>query len=183
MDITHIKDLLPDPRNARKHTPRNIQMIEESLQQVGSARSIVVDEDNVVLAGNGVIEAAGNVGMEGVKVVDATGEEIIAIRRSNLTDDQKMRLALFDNRTSELAMWDEAVIAELAKEIDLSDFFYADELAALLGTATTDGQDDSSPQLGDLEYRVVVDCKDEQEQADLLARLEGEGYRVRALMS
>jgi len=56
--IDHIGQLKPDPRNARKHNPRNIGMIEAALHEVGAARSIVIDEDGVVLAGNGVVEAA-----------------------------------------------------------------------------------------------------------------------------
>ena len=54
----HIKHLVPDPENARKHNPKNIGVIVESLHAVGAARSIVIDEDNRILAGNGVIEAS-----------------------------------------------------------------------------------------------------------------------------
>ena len=58
MSETTLADLIPDPRNAREHNPRNIGMIVDSLHQVGAARSIVIDENNVILAGNGVVEAA-----------------------------------------------------------------------------------------------------------------------------
>lgn len=114
--ITHIKDLLPDPRNARKHNPANIGMISDSLQEVGAARSIVIDEKGMVLAGNGVLEAAGAVGITKLQVVDADGETIIAVRRKGLTAKQKKRLALFDNRTGELADWDTEILASLAEE-------------------------------------------------------------------
>lgn len=43
MKIDHLKDLTPDKRNARKHNPRNIGMIVDSLHEVGAARSIVID--------------------------------------------------------------------------------------------------------------------------------------------
>lgn len=55
----HIKDLVPDPENRRKHNARNIGMVVDTLQSVGAARSIVIDENNVILAGNGVTQAAG----------------------------------------------------------------------------------------------------------------------------
>ena len=55
------------------------------LQEVGAARSIVIDEKGVVLAGNATIKAAGQAGLARVKVVDADGSEIIAVRRRNLT--------------------------------------------------------------------------------------------------
>src|SRR5438105_4426082 len=102
-DVTHIGDLQPDPKNARRHNPRNIGMIASALQEVGAARSIVIDEDNNILAGNGTIEAAAQVGIERVRVVEADGNEIIAVRRSGLSKRDKKRLALFDNRSAELA--------------------------------------------------------------------------------
>src|SRR5437868_3621944 len=88
--ITHIGQLRQQPEglNARKHTPRNIGMIASALQEVGAARSIVIDEDGEILAGNGTIEAAGQVGIERVRVVDAEGDEIIAVRRSGLSQEQ-----------------------------------------------------------------------------------------------
>ncbi|MBP8974408.1 MAG: DNA modification methylase [Anaerolineae bacterium] len=111
--ISNIADLKPDSKNARKHNQRNLNMIVDALHEVGAARSIVIDENGVILAGNGVVEAAADAGIERVQVVDADGETIIAVRRTGLTDKQKTRLALLDNRTAELADWDaEAIAAE-----------------------------------------------------------------------
>jgi ParB-like chromosome segregation protein Spo0J len=132
MDITHLRDLKPDPRNARRHTPRNTGMIEKALGEVGAARSIVVDEDGVVLAGNATVEAAAAAGIDRVQVVDADGETIIAVRRTGLTPEQKTRLALYDNRTAELAEWDVDVLKGLGDEIDLSGLWGEDELAEVL---------------------------------------------------
>jgi len=108
-------------------------MIESAMREVGAARSIVVDEDGVILAGNATVEAAAQVGMTRVITVDADGETLVAVRRSGLTPAQKTRLALFDNRTAELAEWDEDVLAELEGEgIDLSDLFRDGELDGIL---------------------------------------------------
>jgi len=52
MTDTTLASLRPDPNNARRHTPRNVGMIETALREVGAARSIVIDEDGVILAGN-----------------------------------------------------------------------------------------------------------------------------------
>jgi len=109
-------DLTPDPRNARRHTSRNVGLIERALQEVGAARSIVIDEEGTVLAGNATIDAAAQAGIERVHVVDADGHTLIAVRRSGLTPEQKTRLALYDNRAAELAVWDESVLADLVKE-------------------------------------------------------------------
>ena len=132
-DPTHIKDLTPDPNNRRKHTSRNIGMIVDSLHDVGASRSIVIDENNEVLAGNATIDAAGEAGITKVRVVDASGEEIIAVRRVGLSDAQKIKLAISDNRSAEIAEWDtEQLQQDISSGVDLSSFFYEDELSALL---------------------------------------------------
>lgn len=130
---THIKDLLPDPTNRRSHNPRNIGMVVDALQTVGAARSIVIDEGNVILAGNGVIEAAGEAGITRLRVVEADGQEIIAVRRKGLTAAQKRHLAIADNRGAELATWNlEQLAADLKNGEDLSAFFFDEELKTLL---------------------------------------------------
>jgi ParB family transcriptional regulator, chromosome partitioning protein len=130
--ITALSDLTPDPQNARKHNPRNIGQVQNSLQKYGAARSIVIDENGQIIAGHGVVEAAALAGIERVQVVDGDGETIIAVRRSGLTKKQKQELGVADNRGAELAEWDAGVLAELAGEIDLSQFWRDDELAAVL---------------------------------------------------
>ena len=133
---SHIKDLLPDPQNRRKHTPRNVGMIVDALHKVGTGRSIVIDETNTVLAGNATIEAAGEAGLTDLKIVDAKGSELVAVRRTGLSEAQKRDLALYDNRTAELADWDAGQLLEDAKNnVDLSAFFYDEELQSILDGA------------------------------------------------
>lgn len=129
---TTLADLTPDPHNARKHNPRNIGQVQNSLQQYGAARSIVIDENNQIIAGHGVVEAAALAGIEKVQVVDGDGETLIAVRRSGLSKKQKQELGVADNRGAELAEWDTDVLAQLASEIDLTQFWGKDELADLL---------------------------------------------------
>lgn len=135
-DIRHLKDLIPDPKNRRAHNARNIGMLVDALQKVGASRSIVVDEDDVILAGNGVVEAASEAGLIKVQVVEADGETIIAVRRRGLTDKQKRELAIYDNRTAELATWNvEQLQADLRDGLDLAPFFFDEELQEVLGVA------------------------------------------------
>jgi hypothetical protein len=138
-----LADLTPDPKNARKHSPRNVGTIVDALHEVGAARSIVIDEDGVILAGNATCEAAAEAGITKVQVVEADGNTIVAVRRTGLTPEQKAKLALYDNRAAELADgWDAGVLKELATEIDLSKMFSADELAELLGDEPAGGLTD-----------------------------------------
>ena len=140
-----IKDLKPDAANARKHDPRNIGMIADALNEVGAARSIVIDEDNNILAGNGTVEAAGQAGITRMKIVEADGNEIVAVRRRGLTPEQKKRLSLFDNRTAELADWDTEILKQLAEDGDgaaLKDLFYDGELDDILKQIAEKPDDD-----------------------------------------
>lgn len=129
--LGHIRDLTAQPRNARKHTARNIGDIVNALHEVGAARSIVIDERGVVLAGNGTIEAAAEAGITKMQVVDADGDTIIAVRRTGLTPQQKDRLALFDNRAAEHALWDTDVLLQLEAEGALAGMWTDDEVAAI----------------------------------------------------
>ena len=70
-----LSSLKADPKNARKHTPRNLAMLRHSLKQYGAARSIVVDENMQIIAGHGVVEAAADAGIEKMTLVEATGHE------------------------------------------------------------------------------------------------------------
>ena len=136
----HIKDLVPDANNRRKHTPRNVGMIVDALHKVGAGRSIVIDENNEVLAGNATVAAAGEAGITKVKVVEADGEEVVAVRRVGLTDEQKRDLAMYDNRAAELAEWDvEKLTEDISDNLNLSSFFYEGELNDLLQEAKEEG--------------------------------------------
>ena len=119
----------------------------QALNEVGAGRSIVIDETGTVLAGNATIEAAAQAGLERVQVVDADGRTLIAVRRSGLTPEQKVRLALYDNRTAELADWDDGVLAELVAECPevAKDLWSDAELNSLLADASRIGDDE--PQL------------------------------------
>ncbi len=139
----HIKDLIADPKNRRKHTPRNVGMIVDALHKVGAGRSIVIDEKNEILAGNATIEAAGEAGITKVKVIEAEGNEIVAVKRRGLTDAQKRDLALYDNRTGELAEWDvDQLLQDVESGLDLSTLFSDDELESLMKDATRAAPDE-----------------------------------------
>lgn len=151
MTIDHLKHLTPDKRNARKHNLRNISMVEHSLETDGFGRSILIDAEGNILAGNGVTEAAGNVGLEDVIVVPSDGTKVIAIQRTDVEpgSERAIRLAIADNRTTDLSEFDPTVLAELSQEVDLSAFWFDDELAALLADAEVPSEPgvDPGPQM------------------------------------
>ena len=131
--MTSINDLQNDHKNARKRTDRSSKLIKESLQKFGAARSIVIDENNRILAGNGTIAGAKAAGIKNLKVIETDGKEIIAVKRTGLSEDEKVGLALADNRSSDLSEWDLDMLEELSQEHDLNPWFDNDDLKELLG--------------------------------------------------
>ena len=98
-----------DPSNARRHDKRNLSAIQESLRRFGQRKPIVVSTDGIVIAGNGTVEAARALGWTEISVARIPSE---------WTSDQIKAYALADNRSAELAEWDETTLAEQLIELD-----------------------------------------------------------------
>jgi len=157
-EIKTLADLKPDQNNARKHNPRNIGMISKGIGEVGVGRSIVIDEEGNILAGNGTVEALAECGITDVRVIKANGNELIAVQRSGLTQEQKKKLALYDNRTAELADWDIEVLKEIDIEMPklLESMFFPIELDVLLDSF--DPVPGSESDQGQLDEKKKVEC-------------------------
>lgn len=136
--MTSITSLVSDHKNARRRTDRSSQLIKESLQKYGAARSIVIDEENRVLAGNGTIEGAKQAGIKNVRIIETDGDEIIAVKRTGLSEDEKVGLALADNRTADLSEWDAEMLHQLSEEHDLSPWFEQEDLDELFNVTDVD---------------------------------------------
>jgi len=129
-----VDELSSDPVNARKHNQRNIDAIMASLRRFGQQKPIVVDLSGVVRAGNGMLEAARQLGWDTIECVV-----------TSLKGSDAISYAIADNRTAELAEWDDDVLAAqlnglLADDAELleSAGFTEKELVDLL--AETDPQ-------------------------------------------
>lgn len=104
-----ILELKNDSQNARKHSKTNITAIEKSLKQFGQRKPIVVDKNDIVVAGNGTLEALRNLGWAEVEVVRIPDD---------WSDAQIKAFAVADNRTAELAEWDNENLLKALLEID-----------------------------------------------------------------
>ena len=96
-----------DKRNYRKHGDKNKELINKSLAECGAGRSILIDAEDEIIAGNGVFEQAQELGIP-VKVIETDGSELIAVKRTDLLtdDDKRKRLAVMDNSTSDSSEFD-----------------------------------------------------------------------------
>lgn len=123
--MTTIKDLKFDDKNFNKHTEFGMGLLEKSLRENGAGRSILLDKDNNIIAGNGIVEAAGQIGLEKVKIVEATGDEIIAVKRTDisLNSEQGRKMALADNATAKADLeWDDEMLKSEFSEEELADW-------------------------------------------------------------
>lgn len=115
-----IASLSFDPANARKHSPKNLDAIKGSLAKFGQQKPIVIS-NGVVVAGNGTLEAARALGWERIRAVTTplTGPDLTAY-------------AIADNRTGELAEWDDDALSRTlgalkADGFDLDSIGFTDE--------------------------------------------------------
>ena len=138
--------IAPDPANARQHPARNLDSIRGSLLAFGQQKPVVVDGRGIILAGNGLYQAARQLGWERIAAV-----------RTGLTGIEGVGYSIADNRTAELAEWDwETLAVQLAElQADGTDLealgFMAEELAELLAPAGNEGltDEDAVPLPGD----------------------------------
>jgi ParB-like chromosome segregation protein Spo0J len=171
MNIEHLKisSLSPDPANARKHPDRNLEQIKASLRRFGQQKPIVVDATNVVRAGNGTLAAA-----------KALGWTTIAAVRSDLARTELTAYAITDNRSAELAEWDYEVLSSTLADMEIGDVgFTSAEIDKLIGRPM---EDFTGQELPAEKWLIVVTCKDEAEQAELLERFSDDGIKCSALL-
>jgi DNA modification methylase len=158
--ITSLSDLTPDDLNANAGSERGTGQLEKSLRKYGAGRSILVDRNGRVIAGNKTLEGAASIGMEDCIVVQTQGDKLVVVQRTDLDlDDPKARaLAVADNRISEVNLsWNPAVLQELIDGgTDLSDLWFESELAALL--AGDQGEDVTSGLLPDADVDAIPEA-------------------------
>jgi site-specific DNA-methyltransferase (adenine-specific) len=104
-----LTDLTLDPGNSRKHGRQNLDAIKSSLATFGQRRPLVVMADMTVIAGNGTLTAMRELGWT---------ECAITITPADWTTDQAKAYALADNRTAELAEWDNTQLATTLAQLD-----------------------------------------------------------------
>jgi len=97
-----MKNIKIDENNYRIHDDRNKELINKSLKEYGAGRSILLDKDGVIIAGNGTYEQAKELGIP-VKVIETDGSELIAVQRTDLATEDEARkgLAVMDNSTTD----------------------------------------------------------------------------------
>ena len=118
---TNIESLVPDNKNFNKGTQYGDHLMDESLRRFGLGRSILIDKNNRIIAGNKTAEKAADIGFTDVVVVEVDGNQLVAVKRKDIDlDSAKGReLALADNATGKANLaWDEELIADLSAQFN-----------------------------------------------------------------
>lgn len=176
-ELVPIDSISLDPANLRRHPERNLSSIVASLKRFGQQRPILVDAAGIVRAGNGTLMAAKQLGYKEIEIV-----------RSGLEGSEATAYAIADNRTAELAEWDDDALAETLSALQIEDEelfeatgFDATELDAMV---LRDVEEDEVPEPpaepitkpGDLwilgEHRVL--CGDSTKAEDVARLMNGE---------
>jgi hypothetical protein len=128
VEIKTINDIKIDLLNANKGTEGGQWLVKKSLENYGFGRSILVDKDGNIIAGNKTFEKAKELNLP-IKVIDTGGKEIIIHQRTDLKLDSKegRELAIVDNRSSEIGLdWDHNAFQQLHTIVDFKEVGFND---------------------------------------------------------
>lgn len=162
----NIKEVPIDEVKPYENNPRNndeaVQATAHSIKEFGWQQPIVVDKNNIVIAGHTRLRAAKKLKLASVPILVA----------DNLTDDQVRAYRLADNKTGELAIWDDNLLSDELNQIvdiDMEEF----------GFNLSEPEEKPLPDLSDNineKFQVIIDCENEQDLQATYEKLTEEGY-------
>lgn len=161
-ETVNIEELVQDQHNFNKGTEEGARLMEKSFTELGAGRSILIDKDGHIIAGNKSQKAAMAAGIKKVRVIESDGTELIAVKRTDISIDSKegRELALADNLTTQVNLaWDNVELASVAAEqgIDLPDWgLDPKDLGIEEPTETKEAQEDDFDEEKD---KVETVCK------------------------
>ena len=189
-EVVDIRDIIPDDHNFNAGTEKGREMIEKSFRELGAGRSILLDKNNRIIAGNKSQQAAIATGITKVRIVDTEGDEIVAVRRRDVDLDSKVgrELAFADNATQQVSLaWDEAELQQAAQDYGLDIDEWGVELPETANTTDEQNADEDDfdekkdpvqaiTQPGDLwqlgAHRLL--CGDSTKKEDVAKLMQGE---------
>lgn len=113
-----ITDLVQDEKNINRGTEEGAELIDKSIDEVGFGRSIVVDRDNKIIAGNKTTQSAIRKGKTKIRIVETSGDELIVVKRTDISinSEKGTKLKILDNTTSKKNYVQDAVVSEAIVE-------------------------------------------------------------------
>ena len=167
----NIEDLVQDDHNFNRGTEQGAKLIEKSFQDHGAGRSVLLDKDNRLIAGNKATKGAIAAGIKKVRIIETTGDELIAVKRTDVSLDSKegREMAMLDNLTTQVNMsWDKVELETVAEQVqgfDVSQFgFDIDSLPQAQAPEGGSGESQPKKQVNEDEFdenedEIHVRCK------------------------
>lgn len=150
---TKISDLKYDDKNFNKGTEYGKMLMEKSLKKFGAGRSILIDKNNKIIAGNKTTENFGELGFENVQIVETDGKTLIAVRRNDIDLDtpEGREFAASDNQTAKVNIDFDFEVLESELEQGVLDEWGLDVCQeAEIDYSLLDGEDEIDTQLQDM---------------------------------
>ena len=119
--IINIEELVQDEHNFNKGTDEGGRLMERSFKEMGAGRSVLIDKHGKIIAGNKSQKAAIAAGIKRVRVIETTGDELIAVKRTDveLESEQGRKMALLDNLTTQVNLaWDETELQTVQTDVE-----------------------------------------------------------------
>ena len=126
--VIDIQELTQDKHNFNKGTEGGAKLMERSLNELGAGRSILIDKNGNIIAGNKTQEAAIKAGITKVRVIETTGDELVAVKRTDVDIDsaEGRKMAYLDNLTTQVNLtWDQTELEAVQADVegfDIADF-------------------------------------------------------------
>lgn len=136
-ETAKVSDLIEDDLNANKGSERGMELLAQSVDRFGAGRSILLDKNKRIIAGNKTKRTAQDAGIDDVIIVKSNGKQLIAVMREDIDLDtvEGRSMAIADNRVSEKNLvWDVENIEEIEERfgVDLAEHWNEAELRALM---------------------------------------------------
>ena len=170
---TNIESLVPDNKTFNKGTQFGDHLIDESLRRFGLGRSILIDKNNRIIAGNKTAEKAADIGFTDVVVVEVDGNQLVAVKRKDIDlDSAKGReLALADNATGKANLcFDTDLIMQEAEKFD----FDPEDWGVPMEQPEEDQQEDGKKEIS---TKLIVECGDVSKLSLLFSELQDRGFK------
>lgn len=107
-----LKDIKFDKHNYRIHSQKNKDLIKKSIEEAGIGRSIVIDAENEIIGGNGIVSQLPK--DTKIKVIETKGDELVVVKRTDLktNDEKRKKLAILDNSTTDTSEFNMDLLQE-----------------------------------------------------------------------
>lgn len=175
IEYVKLSDLQQYEKNARTHSEEQVQQLMHSITEFGFTNPVLIDENNVLIAGHGRSMAAERLGMD----------KVPAIRLVGLSDEKRKALRIADNQLALNAGWDMDLLAQEIQDLQLADYDvnilgFSDEMLNNLLDNGFDDVSETDPTLkaGDRDPIRNITFTVSADQLELIERVISETWKL-----